>query len=112
MTQGTLGTILAGSDREARRTAWEGYADTYLAYKNTLAANLLTSIKYNVFSMRARRHASTLEMALAEHNTPVEVFHNLIATFKRICRRGSATGRCGGRRWASTSFSPMTSGRR
>jgi oligoendopeptidase F len=83
VTQGTLGKILAGADREARRTAWEGYADTYLAYKNTLAANLLTSIKYNVFSMRARRHASTLEMALAEHNTPVEVFHNLIATFRK-----------------------------
>ena len=83
VTQGTLDKILAGADREARRTAWEGYMDTYLAYKNTLAANLLTSVKYNVFSMRARRHASTLEMALAEHNTPVEVFHNLIATFQK-----------------------------
>jgi oligoendopeptidase F len=83
VTQGTLGKILAGADREARRVAWEGYMDTYLAYKNTLAANLLTSVKYNVFSMRARRHVSTLEMALAEHNTPVEVFHNLIATFKK-----------------------------
>ena len=51
VTQGTLDKILAGADREARRTAWEGYADTYLAYKNTLAANLLTSVKYNVFSM-------------------------------------------------------------
>ena len=112
MTQGTLDKILAGADREARRVAWEGYMDTYLAYKNTLAANLLTSVKYNVFSMRARRHTSTLEMALAEHNTPIEVFHNLIATFQRICRRGSATGRCGGRRWASTSSSHTTSGRR
>ena len=83
VTQGTLDKILAGADREARRTAWEGYADTYLAHKNTLAANLLTSVKYNVFSMRARRHASTLEMALAEHNIPVEVFHNLIATFQQ-----------------------------
>jgi oligoendopeptidase F len=83
VTQGTLDKILAGADREARRTAWEGYADTYLAHKNTLAANLLTSVKYNVFSMRARRHASTLAMALAEHNIPVEVFHNLIATFQK-----------------------------
>ena len=83
VTQGTLDKILASPDREARRTAWEGYADTYLAHKNTLAANLLTSVKYNVFSMRARRHASTLEMALVEHNTPVEVFHNLIATFQK-----------------------------
>ena len=70
MTQGTLDKILAEADREARRTAWEGYMDTYLAYKNTLAANLLTCVKYNVFSMRARRHTSTLEMALAEHNIP------------------------------------------
>ena len=83
VTQGTLDKILAEADREARRTAWEGYMDTYLAYKNTLAANLLTSVKYNVFSMRARRHTSTLEMALAEHNTPIAVFHNLIATFQK-----------------------------
>ncbi len=54
VTQGTLDKILAGADREARRTAWEGYMDTFLAHKNTLASNLLTSVKYNVFSMRAR----------------------------------------------------------
>jgi len=83
VTQGTLGKILAGADREARRTAWEGYMDTFLAHKNTLAANLLTSVKYNVFSMRARRHTSTLALALAEHNIPVDVFHNLIATFRK-----------------------------
>ena len=83
VTQGTLDKILAEADREARRTAWEGYMDTFLAYKNTLAANLLTSVKYNVFSMRARRHGATLEMALAAQNIPFEVFHNLIATFRR-----------------------------
>jgi oligoendopeptidase F len=82
VTQGTLGKILAGADREARRTAWQGYMDTFLAYKNTLASNLLTSVKCNVFSMRARRYASTLGMALAEHNTPETVYHNLIATFR------------------------------
>ncbi len=83
VTQGTLDKILAGPDRDARRTAWEGYMDTYLAYKNTLASNLLTSVKNNVFTMRARRHASTLEMALFGYNIPVEVFHNLIAVFKK-----------------------------
>jgi len=83
LTQGTLEKILTGADREARRTAWENYADTYLAYKNTLANNLITSIKQNVFMMRARRHSSTLEAALFEHNIPVEVFHNLIDTFRK-----------------------------
>ena len=57
VTQGTLSKILAGPDRDARRSAWEGYMDTYLAHKNALASNLLTSVKNNVFAMRARRHA-------------------------------------------------------
>lgn len=83
LTQGTLEKILTGADREARRTAWENYADTYLAHKNTLANNLITSIKQNVFMMRARRHSSTLEAALFAHNIPVEVFHNLIDTFRK-----------------------------
>ena len=70
-------------DREVRRTAWENYADTFLAFKNTLANNLITSIKQNVFVMQARRHNSTLEAALFAHNLPVEVFHNLVDTFRR-----------------------------
>jgi oligoendopeptidase F len=81
VTQGTLSKILAGSDREARRTAWEHYSDTYLVHKNTLASNLATSIKQSVFEMRARRYESTLEASLFEANIPVEVYHNLIATF-------------------------------
>lgn len=83
LTQGTLEKLLTSADREARRTAWENYADTYLAHKNTLTNNLITSIKQNVFLMHARRHSSTLEAALFEHNIPVEVFHNLIDTFRK-----------------------------
>ena len=81
-TQGTLRRIYSGTDREARRTAWESYADQYLAYKNTLASNLTNSIRQNVFAMRARKHESTLEMALYDNNIPVSVFHNLIDTFR------------------------------
>jgi oligoendopeptidase F len=82
LTQGTLDSILAAPDREARRTVWENYTDQYLAFKNTLATNLSTSIKQNVFTMRARRYASTLEAALFPHNIPVSVFHNLIDMFR------------------------------
>jgi oligoendopeptidase F len=82
LTQGTLGKILAGTDRTARRTAWENYADTYLAHKNALASNLTTSIKQNVFASRVRRHPGTLQMALFRNNVPEEIFHNLIETFK------------------------------
>jgi oligoendopeptidase F len=83
VAQGSLEDILAKPDREARRTAWESYTDEYLAHKNTLANNLATSIKQNLFQMRARRHTSTLGASLFTYNIPVEVFHNLIATFKK-----------------------------
>ncbi len=82
VNQGNVDTLLREPDREVRRTAWESYADTYLAYKNTLANNLAASIRQNVFLMRARRHTSSLEMALFKHNIPEPVFHNLIETFR------------------------------
>lgn len=83
VTQGTLDEILSGSDREARRTAWENYTDTFLNFRNTLASNLSTSINQMVFRTRARRYSSTLEASLAENNIPKEVFFNLIETFKK-----------------------------
>ncbi len=83
LTHGTWMQHLQNPDREARHTAWEHYADAYLAHQHALTGNLATSIKQNVFKMRARRHASTLEMALFEDSVPVEVFHNLIDVFKQ-----------------------------
>lgn len=83
VTQGTIDLLLNSTDREARRSAWENYHDQYLAYKNTLAGNLATSIKQNVMAMRVRRYDSTLEMALFDDNIPTSVFHNLLDTFKR-----------------------------
>jgi oligoendopeptidase F len=83
VAQGTIDDILARPDREARRTGWESHTDGYLSLKNTLANNLATSIKQNVFMMRARRHTSTLAASLFNNNIPVEVFHNLISVFKK-----------------------------
>jgi len=83
VSQGSIDNILAGPDREARRTAWESHTDTFLAFKNTLAANLYHSIKQNVFAMRARRHSSTLAASLFDNNIPLEVFHNLLAVYKK-----------------------------
>jgi oligoendopeptidase F len=83
VAQGTLDKLLARPDRELRRSAWESYTDGYLAFKNTLASNLTVAIKRDVFFARARRYNSSLEAALFEHNIPVEVFHNLIHTFRK-----------------------------
>lgn len=83
LTQGTIDKLLNDPDREVRRTAWEQYADQYLAHKNTLASTLMTSVKQNVFQARARRYDSTLDMALFAHNIPRAVYDNLLAIFKK-----------------------------
>ena len=83
VTQGTLEEILASPDRESRRTAWEGFRDTHLAFKNTLGSNLIASVKANVFAQRVRRYPSTLEGALFANNIPPQVFHNLIETTRK-----------------------------
>lgn len=81
--QGNLSRLLSDADREIRRTAWESYADAHLAHQHSMANCIAAGIKQNVFMARARRYDSALHAALDPHNIPVEVFHNLIATFRR-----------------------------
>ena len=83
VTQSSVYKILEETDRQARRTAWNSYMDRHIEFKNSLSSNLATSIKANVFLMQARRHPSSLAASLFENNIPVEVFHNLIDTFKK-----------------------------
>ncbi len=83
MNEGTLWKILSTEDRQARQTAWETYMDKHLEFKNTLSSNLANSIKQNIFQMKARKHESALAASLYQDNIPVEVFHNLIDTFKQ-----------------------------
>ena len=83
ITQSTLVQLMGLPDRTGRRNVWENYMDRYVEFKNTLASNLATSIKANVFYMRARKHETSLAASLYNLNIPVEVFHNLIDTFKK-----------------------------
>jgi oligoendopeptidase F len=83
VTQSSVHQILSTSDRHARQSAWNNYMDRHVEFKNTLASNLATSIKANVFQTRAHRHESSLAASLFDNNVPVEVFHNLINTFKK-----------------------------
>ena len=82
LAQGNLSALLTSPDRELRRSAWESYADAHLSMQNTMAACLSTGVKQDVFIARARRYPSALEASLADNNIPVEVFHNLIATYR------------------------------
>jgi len=83
VTQSSVHEILNQADRKARQTAWDHYMDRHVEFKNTLASNLTTSIKANVFLSHARKHELSLAASLFEQNVPVEVFHNLINTFKK-----------------------------
>ena len=75
--------ILSTDDRAARQSAWESYMDKHLEFKNTLSSNLANAIKQNIFQMQVRKHRSSLTASLYQNNIPVEVFHNLIETFKK-----------------------------
>lgn len=80
--QGNITALISHPDRTVRRTAWENYADAHMAYRNTMANCLIAAVKQNIFRARARRYDSALSAALAPHNIPNSVFHNLIAAFR------------------------------
>lgn len=83
IAQGTINALITHPDRAVRKSAWESYADAHLALKHTMASCLSAGVKQNVFAARARRYSSALEAALAPNYIPLEVFHNLIATFQK-----------------------------
>lgn len=81
--QGNIRKLISSEDRQVRKTAWENYADGYLAFKNTMANCISAGVKRDVFNARARNYSSSLEAALKPNHLPVEVFHNLVDTFKK-----------------------------
>ncbi len=82
VAQATYDTLLNNNDREIRRTAYERYTDKYLELKNTIAGLYISSVKQDVFNMRVRGYESSLHASLFSNNIPVDVFHNLLDTFK------------------------------
>ncbi len=85
LAQGAIQARLTSPDREVRRTAWESYADSHLAMKNTMAACLATGVKQDVFRARVRRYPSSLEVLRSPTtiSRQARVLHNLIATFRK-----------------------------
>ena len=83
LVQSTRDKLLADSDRDVRRSAWQHYAYSYLKYQNTFASAYLASVKTNVTLARLRGYDSVLQAKLSPNNIPVEVFHNLIDTCRK-----------------------------
>ena len=82
VAQGTIASLMTNADREVRRTAFESYADEHLRMQHAMAASLAGGVKRDVFFARARGYASSLEAALEPSHIPVEVFQNVIQTFR------------------------------
>ncbi|HEV3405473.1 MAG TPA: M3 family metallopeptidase, partial [Candidatus Dormibacteraeota bacterium] len=82
VAQGTIAALLTNPDREVRRTAFESYADEHLRAQHAMAASIAGAAKRDLFFARARGHASSLEASLEPGYIPVEVFHNMIKTFR------------------------------
>ena len=83
LIQSNRDNLLADPDREVRKTTWNNYADAYLQYNNTFANTYLASVKRNVVLSQIRGYDSVLHAMLSPNNIPVEVFHNLIDTYKK-----------------------------
>lgn len=83
IAQGNISALLSHRDRQVRRSAWQNYADAHLAFKNAMVNCISAGIKQHVFLARARRFGTSIEAALLPHHVPVEVFYNLIETFRR-----------------------------
>jgi len=80
--QSSIDGLITHPDREVRRTAWQSYADGYIAMRNTLANTQLGGLHKDLFNMRAHRYNSCLDFPLYQHDIPNEVFYNLIDLFK------------------------------
>ncbi len=83
LVQSTRDKLLADADRETRKSAWQNYADSYLKYQNTFATAYLASVKTNVALARLRGYESALQAKLSPSDIPIEVFHNLLDTYKK-----------------------------
>jgi len=81
--QANMDIALQDPDRERRRAAWESYFDSYLSMENTLASIYLANVKNWKLLAEARGYGSVLEMMLSPTKLPLEIFHNLIDTFKK-----------------------------
>lgn len=82
ITQANIKTHLQSRDRTLREGAYKAYADTHLAFQDTMAQILSTGIRQNNLLASSRRYESALHAALEPEDLPLEVFTNLLDTFR------------------------------
>ena len=80
LTNGNYLVYIRSKDRSVRKAAFEGMLGTFLKQRNTIAANLATHVKADIFFTRQHAYASCRESALSRYNIPVSVYDSLVQT--------------------------------
>ncbi len=80
LTHGNYLKLLKSADSKVRKTAFEAMFNTLDRNKNTLTSVYLSSLKKDVFEMRARKFDSCCEANLDGKNINISVYDNLIET--------------------------------
>lgn len=80
VTKGRYIQLQESRNRRVREDAYRALYSAYGSWKNTLSATFGSQIKREMFYARARRYASTREMALFEDNIPIDVYDNVVRT--------------------------------
>lgn len=78
LTSSAFSLYRALPDREDRGKVMSAFFGALGEYRRTFGATLNASVQKDLFFMRARKYASTLETALNENNIPITVYQRLI----------------------------------
>jgi oligoendopeptidase F len=65
-------------NREDRQKVMSAFFGALGGYRRTFGATMNATVQRDLFYMKARKYASSLEAALNEHNIPVSVYRNLV----------------------------------
>lgn len=82
LTKGRYMSFMENKDRGVREGAFNAMYDTYGSLINTIAANLDTEVKKNIFNSKVRNYGSALAASLNRNNIPVSVYENNIAAVR------------------------------
>ncbi|HEX9995702.1 MAG TPA: oligoendopeptidase F [Abditibacterium sp.] len=82
LTHGTYINFLQSTDRKVREEAFRAMHNTFLSWKNTLAATLSGTVKSHVAMARIRKYPSVLHSELSPDAIPTEVYTNLVSTVR------------------------------
>ncbi len=71
---------LDNPDRATRKRAYEAMFDTWMSWRNTMAAVYSSQVKIDVFAARVRNYKSCRQRALSGIEVPESVYDSLVAT--------------------------------